>query len=415
MFVFAPQLVPFLVDGFPPEKTATTVHLTRIMLLSPIFLALGAVASSVLNTWDHFGVAALAPVVYNIAIIVCTLALGGALGIDAVAYGVVVGSVLHLVIQIPLLRQVLDYRPSIDLSDRAARQTLWLMLPRAIGLGVTQITVLVNTSLAAGLAAGSVTAYYLAFTILQIPLGVIGFPLGVVLLPSLSRAMATARMDDFRVLVERSMRLLLWLTLFIVTTGIALRVPVVEVLFGGQSTQVLEWTESTFAWFLLGLPAHAMNVVLTRAFYSAQDTRTPVALACISVVLNVVVSLATVDRLGLTGLALGVAVGGWFETIALSLLLDRRTSAVPARSIATGGLLSLVGALIAGAVALAGMAAATAIVGDSPGRLMSLVIGSVVGLAALGCYLLYSRVMRIPELTQSLRLVRAALHRGADA
>ena len=210
------------------------------------------------------------------------------------------------------------------------------------------------------------------------------------------------------------MRLLLWLTLFIVTTGIVLRVPVVEVLFGGLSDEVLGWTASTFAWFLLGLPAHAMNVVLTRAFYSAQDTRTPVAVACLSVVVNVVVSLATVDRLGLAGLALGVALGGWFETITLSLLLDRRTSSVPARSIASGGALSLLGALLAGAVALAGLAIATAIVGESPGRLASLAEGAIVGLASLGSYLLYSRIMGIPELTQSLRLARAAFRRGGD-
>jgi hypothetical protein len=88
---------------------------------------------------------------------------------------------------------------------------------------------------------------------------------------------------------------------------------------------------------------------------------------------------------------------------------------VPIRSIATGGALSLVGAILAGAVALAGQAIATAVLGDDPGRLASLAVGAVVGLVSLACYLLYSRLMRIPELTQSLRLVRAALHRGADA
>lgn len=415
MFIWAPELVPVVVDGFPPDKTATTVHLTRLMLLSPIFLALGAVASAVLNTWDRFGVAAMAPVVYNIAIIACTIVLGGWLGIDAVAIGVVLGSVLHLGIQLPLLRRVMVYRPAVDLGDPAARQTLRLMVPRAIGLGVTQITVLVNTSLAAGLPDGSVAAYYLAFTILQIPLGVIGFPLGVVLLPSLSRAMATRRMDDFRILVERSMRLLLWLTLFVVTTGIALRVPIVEVLFGGLSDQILGWTASTFAWFLIGLPAHAMNVVLTRAFYSGQDTRTPVVVACLSVLVNVVVSVATVGQMGLAGLALGVALGGWFETVVLTLLLDRRTQAIPARSVAMGAALSLVGALFAGAVALGGLALATEVLGDDPGRLGSLLEGTLIGLAALAIYLLYSRIMRIPELTQTLRLVRAALRRGGDA
>jgi putative peptidoglycan lipid II flippase len=415
MFVWAPELVPFLVDGFDPARASTTVHLTRIMLLSPIFLALGAVASAVLNTRGRFVVPALAPVAYNLAIIGCTIALGGAMGIEAVAVGVVVGSVLHLGIQVPQLRRAMDYAPTIDLADPAARQTLRLMIPRAIGLGVIQITVLVNTSLAAGLAAGSVTAYFLAFTILQIPLGVIGFPMGVVLLPSLSRAIATRHMDDFRVLVERSMRLLLWLTLFIVTTGIALRVPTTQALFGGVSAEVLDRTASTLAWFLLGLPAHALNVVLTRAFYSDQDTRTPVVLACLSVGVNVVVSVALVGSMGLAGLALGVALGGWFETLTLSWILARRTGAVPIRSIAMGAGLSLGGAILAGIVAAVGWAAASSAIGTAPGRLATLVAAAIVGLAALAAYLLYSRIMGIPELPQTLRLLRAALRRGGGA
>lgn len=416
MFVWAPELVPFLVEGFDPARTATTVHLTRIMLLSPIFLALGAIASAVLNTRGRFGVAALAPVVYNVAIIGCVVVLGGTMGIDAAAVGVVLGSVLHLGIQLPLVRRVIAYTPRIDVGDEAARQTLRLMAPRAVGLGVIQITVLVNTALAATLAAGSVTAYFLAFTILQVPLGVIGFPLGIVLLPSLSRAIATRHMDDFRVLVERSMRLLLWLTLFIVTTGIALRAPISAVLFGGGlSTEVLDLTAQTLAWFLIGLPAHALNVVLARAFYSDQDTRTPVILACLSVGVNVLVSLATVGTLGLTGLALGVALGGWFETLGLAWLLDRRTDALPGRAIVRGALLSLGGAIPAGLVALVGWSFVVTLVGESPGRLVTLLGASVVGLAALTTYLLYSRLMGIPELPQAMRLLRAALRRGGEA
>jgi len=324
--------------------------------------------------------------------------------------------VLHFAIQVPQLRNAMDYTPRIDLVDPAARQTLRLMIPRAIGLGVIQITVLVNTSLAARLPEGSVTAYFLAFTILQIPLGVIGFPMGIVLLPSLSRAMATHRMDDFRVLVERSLRLLLWLTLFVMTTGIVLRVPITEVLFGGAlSAEVLAWTAATLGWFLLGLPAHALNVVLTRAFYSDQDTRTPVILACLSVLVNVVVSVATVNSLGLAGLALGVALGGWFETICLSILLDRRTAAIPARAITFGGLLSLGGAIVAGIVAWGGWALVTSAIGAAPGRLVMLLAGGAVGLAALASYLLYSRIMGIPELPQAVRLLRAASRRGDGA
>ncbi len=410
VFVWAPEIVPLITPGFDVPATAETIRLTRIMLLSPIFLALGAIASAILNSQERFGVAAVAPVVYNLAIIVGCVTLGAAMGIDGLALSVVIGSVLMLGIQLPLLRRHFHYDPIIDLRDPPARKALALMVPRAIGLGVTQITFLVNTTLASGLVVGSVTAYNLAFTILQIPLGVLGFPMGVVLLPSLSRAMATRDMADFRLLVERSLRLLLWVTMFITCVGIVLRGPATEVLFGNVALGIRLLTAETYGWFLLGLPAHTLNVVLTRAFYSAQDTRTPVAVAATSVAVNVVVSVITVGSMGLAGLALGVAIGGWFETVVLSVILWQRTHAVPLRSIGVAGVTYLAGSLLAAGVAFVVLQVLRSQLGI--GRLDALIELAVVGSIALASYLLYSRLMRIPELWQTLRLVRSAIHRG---
>jgi len=105
--------------------------------------------------------------------------------------------------------------------------------------------------------------------------------------------------------------------------------------------------------FLLGLPAHALNVILARAFYSGKDTVTPVSVAVASVVVNVVISLLTVERLGLVGLALGIAVGAWFEAITLTLLLARRHGSITVAPVVRGGLVSLVGALVAALAAAA--------------------------------------------------------------
>ncbi len=412
-FLWAPQLVPWLFPGQDAHATEVTVRMTRLMVLSPIFLALGSVASAVLNTRGRFGVAAMAPVVFNLAIIGCALLLGPVMGIDALAVGVVLGSVLHLVIQLPLVSRVATYTPRIDLRDTSTRAALWLMLPRAIGLGVTQITFLVNTSLATTLGASAVIAYTVAFTILQIPLGLVGFPLGVVLLPSLSHAIAEGRMADFRVLLERSIRLVIWLTLVISTVGVVLVTPTVSLLFGDSfPAATLALTAEALAWFLLGVPAHSLNVILARAFYSAQDTRTPVLVAIGSVVVNVVVSLLTVGSMGLAGLALGIALGGWFESVVLTAILWHRVHGLPVRSIVRGGVISLVGALLAAATALLIDGALTDPLGGLGPRVRSLVELLVAGLGALAVYLLYSRLMRVPELPQSLRLARSALRGG---
>ncbi len=413
VLIWAPVLVPWMFPGQDAHATELTVQLTRIMVLAPIFLALGAVASAILNTQGHFGVAAMAPVVFNVAIIACALVLGPVMGIVSLAIGTVVGAFLHFAIQVPLTRRLFRYHARIDLRDEAARKAIWLMIPRAIGLGITQVTFLVNTSLATTLGPTAVVAYTVAFTILQIPLGLVGFPLGIVLLPSLSRAMAEGRMADFGQLIERSIRLVVWLTLVMSTVGIVLAVPTVNLLFGSSfPAPTLALTASTLAWFLLGLPAHSLNVVLTRAFYSGQDTRTPVSVAIGSVIVNVAVSITTVGTMGLAGLALGIALGGWFETIVLALILWRRTHAVPLRPIVVAGAITLAGALVAAGIAWLTLQALVDRLGVSTSRLDALVELLVAGSISLAAYLLYSRLMRIPELSQSVRLVRSAIHRG---
>jgi putative peptidoglycan lipid II flippase len=410
--VFAPAIVPLLVPGFDAETTQLTVELTRLMLISPVFLAAGAIVSAILNTEDRFGAAALAPVAYNVGIIACAVLLAPWLGVFAAAIGVVVGSGAHLIVQIPALRGRFRYTPRADVGDEAARQAFWLMLPRAVGMGANQITFLVNTALASTLAVGAVVTYNVAFNVLQIPLGVVGLPLGIVLLPTLSRALATGEETTFGHTVVSALRLLLWAMLLVSAVGIAARDQVTELLFGwGFDETALEATAVTLGVFLLGLPAHALNIILARAFYSGKDTITPVSVAIASVGVNVVVSIVTVDRFGLGGLALGIVIGAWFEAVTLTLLLARRHASVQAAPVVRAGISSLVGSLAAGLVAAA-ILAIMPVPGDT-GRALTLGLELLLASAAAGAvYLAYSRLLRLPELPRTIGLLRSALRPG---
>ena len=410
--VFAPAIVPLLVPGFDEPTTKMTIELTRLMLISPVFLAAGAIASAILNTEDRFGAAAMAPVAYNACIIAFALLLAPWLGVFAAALGVVAGSVAHLVVQVPALRGIFHYSLRTDIGDEAARRSFWLMLPRALGMGANQITFLVNTALASTLAVGAVVSYNVAFSVLQIPLGVIGLPLGIVLLPALSRALARGEEAEFGTTVVSSLRLLLWAMLLVMAVGIVARDQVVELLFGwGFDEIALAATAACLGVFLLGLPAHALNVILARAFYSGQDTVTPVSVAVISVAVNVVISVASVERLGLQGLALGIAVGAWFEAIALTLLLQRRHETVLIRPVVSGGAVSLVGALAAALVAAAVLTITRLPAGISTAVSLTLAL-TVACAAAVIVYLAYSRMVRLPELPRTIGLLRSALHPG---
>ncbi len=408
--IFAPSLVPLLVPGFDEASTQLTIELTRLMLISPIFLALGAIASAILQTEDRFGAAALAPIAYNLSIILGALLLAPVIGIYAAAIGVVIGSIAHLVVQLPMLRRVFSYSPRVDITDPDARQSFWLMLPRAIGMGANQITFLVNTALASTVAVGAVVSYTVAFNVLQIPIGVIGLPLGIVLLPALSRLLASGQEAEFGVMVVRSLRLMLWAMFFVAGIGIVARDQVTELLFGwGFDEASLAATAAALGVFLIGLPAHALNIILARAFYSARDTVTPVVVAFISVGVNVAISVATVGELGIRGLALGIALGAWFEAFMLASLLRHRHHTIEVRPVISGGLMSLVGALIAALVA-AGVLALDLVPDGLPAAIgLALDLGLTAG-SGLAAYLLYSRAVRLPELSRTIGLLRSALH-----
>ncbi len=412
--VLAPVLVPLITPTFTPAQLALTVDLTRLMLLSPLFLALGAVASSALNARGRFAAAAAGAALYNVAIIVAALVLAPSMGVRALAVGVVAGAILTVAVQVPqLVRGGAHYEATVRLRDPAAREALLLMAPRAFGLGVTQITFLVNTSLATTVGSGALVAYNAAFTILQIPIGIIGVPLGIVLLPSLSRVVALGPGDEFGQLVTRAVRLLLYVMLFLTVVLMVIRVQVVTVLFsyGLFNLAALEATASALLFFLVGLGGHALIQVLARVFYAAKDTRTPVAAAVISVAVNVVVSILTVGSLGLAGLALGIAAGAWVESGLLLGLLARRDARFRLGPILRAGGVDLVGAALAAGGAWVVLQAAGALGMSSTAKVDDLVVGGIAFVVAGVVYVAYSRLLRLPELAGTLALVRSATRR----
>ena len=246
LLLLAPVVMRVIAPGFEGEQLEQTILLTRIMLLSPIFLAMGAVATSVLNAGGRFAASAIAPSVYNLAIIGGALFLAPTFGVTGLAVGVVGGSLGHLLVQVqPLRRLGFRYEPRIVADDPEARRALLLMAPRAFGLGAGQVTFIVVTALASTLAVGAVADFNYAFTILQIPIGVIGVPLGIVLLPSLSRDAAVGREVEFAGLLTRALRLLLFVMIPIAGLTAVLRHQVVDLLFGGGRLRVPEFVNAT--------------------------------------------------------------------------------------------------------------------------------------------------------------------------
>ena len=191
-----------------------------------------------------------------------------------------------------------------------------------------------------------------------------------------------------------------------------LRRQVVLLLFGwGFDAQARAQTAEALLFFLIGLPANCMNVVLARAFYSEQDTRTPVLVAIASVAVNVVVSVSTVGTLGLAGLALGIALGGWFDTIVLSILLWRRSHYLQMRTVLNGIVIFTVGSVVAAFGAFVVTRYGHPIFGPHPARPLLIAQMFVAALVAALIYLVYSRIVRVPELNRLVGLALSELRR----
>ncbi len=414
MFIAAPILVPVITPGFDAARTALTVDLTRIMLLSAILLALGSVATSVLNAGGRFAAAAVAPIAYNVAIIAAALVLAPSMGVVGLAVGVVVGAALHVLIQLrPMARLGFRYSPGADLGDPEARRALRLMAPRAIGLGATQITFVVVTSLATTLGAGAVTSFTVAFTLLQIPIGVIGVPLGVVVLPSLAREAAVGREVDFAGLLTRALRLLVFVMVPIGALLAILREATVALLFdyGRFDAAAQRQTSDALAAFLVGLAAHAMIAVLARSFYARQDTLTPVIAAVGAVVVNTTLAVALVGPLGLPGIALAIAIAAWLEALTLIVILRRRLEHLDLRPLGRVALAAVGGTLVATAAGLAALSVTEGVVGVDPDKLGLILQVATVGLAFVATYLAISVVLRVPELPSIVGVMVDALRR----
>jgi putative peptidoglycan lipid II flippase len=416
VFVGAPVLIGPITPGFSAAQQAQTVDLTRIMLASPILLALGSLATSLLNARGRFAASAVAPIVYNLAIIGAALFLAPTYGVTGLAVGVVAGSACHLAIQLlPLHRIGFRWTPRFELDDPLARQALILMVPRAIGLGASQLTFLVARSLATTIGIGAVSAFSIAFSVFQIPIGVIGIPIGVVMLPSLSRDLARGDVTRYVSLVSRALRLILWVMLPLAGLAVVLRTEIVTVLFGyGRfDARGVELTAAVLVVLAFALASESLIAILARAFYAGRDTVTPVIAAVLAVVVNVSLSIALVGRLELAGIGLAIVIGSWVEVAFLLVVLRRRVGEFDLADVVGSGGLALIGAGIAGVVAWSALNVAERLVGPEPPRpvlLLELALAS--GLAGLA-YLAFSRALRIAELGTIVRLMSDALRRPA--
>jgi putative peptidoglycan lipid II flippase len=410
MAIFAPVLVPIVAPGFDAPTTELTIRMTRVMLLSPVLIGMGAVVSGILNSYERFAVPSLAPLAYNLVIILAAIFLAPIMGVEGLAVGVAIGSLAHLVIQLPELGRVGQrYDLTIGLGHPGVRKVAFLMGPRMLGLAAGQLNFIVSTILASGLPQGSITAYNYAFQLSQIPVGVLGVSVAVALFPTLSRDAALGKVSEIRRQVATSLRVLIFIAAPLTAAMIVLAGPITAVFFqyGLFSAQSTELTAGALAYFAIGLVAHIVVHVLTRAFYAMQDTRTPVLWAIIAVAINVPLMAWLVGPMGVAGLALALSISASLEVIGLLWALHTRIESIEGAEVLRSAARSAVGAVAAALIMLGGLTVVeTWLPSLLEGGVSRLLVTAVLAGAGAGIFLVVASALRSPEIALLRNLLR---------
>ncbi|HHY60223.1 MAG TPA: murein biosynthesis integral membrane protein MurJ [Clostridia bacterium] len=325
--VLAPALVQVLAPGFGPEEAALAVRLTRIMFPSIIFMGLGLMLSGILNTHKRFALPALAPALVNLVIILAVVLLGGRYGVEGLAVGTLAGFFCFWLVQLPGMGRI-SLRPGWgwDFRHPQVRQVIRAIIPVTFATGVNQVNLAANRFFASGLAAGSITALDLANRVMNLPLGVFAAAVATAVFPALAEK--AARDDGPGLAREFTAALrLVSLTMLPCTVGLAvLREPVVRLLFerGAFQEKATAMTAGALLYFSLGLLFLGGIYLLTRAYYSLGDLKTPARVGLAAVAANVVFSLLLLPLLGHRGLALANTLAAVVNAGLLYYLLGKR-------------------------------------------------------------------------------------------
>jgi putative peptidoglycan lipid II flippase len=413
LFVLAAGLImPLFTEN--PALDDLTVGLSRVMFGIVILLGLNGLLVGVLNAYDHFTVPALSPLVWNLVIIVALIALTplfeGDDRIYAYAIGVLAGTAAQFAMAFPVLRRLgIRIRISFKWRDPRIRQVLLLMFPVTLGLGLINFNLLINTYFGFRISEEAPRAIDFAFRIYMLPQGMFSVAVATVLFPALSRLAARQDWDGLRRTQANGTRQIALLLIPAAAATLVLSEPITRLVYerGEFDAQSTEQVAEALFWFSFSLPFSGFNLLLTRTFFSLQRPWTPTVLAGVTLLINIAVSAALYEPLGIGGVVLGTAVATAAMTIGQAAYLRRRTGGLE-----LGTTLNTTAKIVVAAAVLAGVAYVTWwALDEALGRSLLGQIASVGSALALGsaAYAAIVLALRIPEARQILALFTSRL------
>lgn len=418
--LFSNQIAAGIAPGFSPEKQSLVALLTRIMLLSPIFLAISAVIGGVLVSFKQFLAYSFAPIFYNLGIIFGIVVLYPFFGPVGLALGVVLGSFLHAVVQFPAFWRA-GYRFSFlpfatSLHDPSLQTVVRLMIPRSLAMAVNQISLVIVTIFSSTLVSGSLAAFTLAINIQSVPLGLFGIAFSLASFPVLSTLAAKHEDEEFFTVFARTARRILYFVLPLSFFLIIFRAEIVRIILG---TGAFNWEDTILTFTVLGwlsasLFAQSLIPLFVRTFFALQDTKTPLFAALFSELVHLSLIPMLLPRFAVAGIAIAFSVGVLVNVFILYYFLRRRVPVWRDWDI------------LSGAGRIAGISLLAAVVAQYSKGIFALTIdrldtflevavklgvGAVIGVAV---YIAFSALLALPEYLQMKRFIWCRLLRRPE-
>ncbi|MCL4397861.1 murein biosynthesis integral membrane protein MurJ [Patescibacteria group bacterium] len=413
-FVFTDPLMHLIAPGLSPREMSLAIPFTRIMLLGQTLpLILGNFLTGILQSHKRFLVPALAPVVYNIGIILGILFLSPSLGLYGAVWGVVLGAFLFMLIQIPLCAHLdFHYQLKFDLRHPGVTEIGRLIVPRTLGLAVTQLNYFANLAISSLISTRAITIFSFAQQLEQLPIGVFAATIAQAALPTLSEEHGKDdNFANFKKTFLTSLHQILFLVCPAAAILIVLRIPIVRLVYGASK---FDWpatveTGRTLAFLSIGLIAEAAINLLVRGFYALHNSKTPVIVGSLTVLLNIALSFSFIFLFpiwgkSVLGLAAASAIADSLYALILIYLLNRAVHSFEPQALLLPAGKILFAAALTGFSLYVPMKLLDQLVFDTTRTAPLIMLSATVSLIGLTVYLFLTWVLQIEELKSFLSL-----------
>lgn len=327
MIIFSQGIIDGIVSGFPDETKIIASRLLKIMSVYFVFISLSGMICAILNNFKQFAVPASTSIFFNLAIILASMYFGKTYGIDALAYGVVIGGLFQFLVVLPAFFKIMKgYSFKIDWKDPYLKKIFIMICPMLIGIVARQVNTIVDQMFASYLAEGGVSALENATRLYLLPVGVFGVSISTVIFPALSKAMSKNDLDGATDNIIKGLNILLFLIIpsTAVLTFYAPEVIRLTLSYGKFDEEAVRVTSQALLYYSLGLYFYTAIYLMTRAFYSVKNSKYPVKFSIISIVINIVLNFLLIKSMAYRGLALSTSIASGVNFFLLLIVFRRK-------------------------------------------------------------------------------------------